>query len=135
MINPWVLLGAVLVLVGASTGAFLYGKEVGRDGLIAEQAEDAERTRERDAERATNTEAIATAAGAAVAVALNQNTGATNESMERIRTVVVPGECRDADPVVVSELRAGQVDINAALRGGLRRIAAAAGTGDPGDAP
>ena len=135
MINPWLILGVVLAFVAGTTGAFFYGKDVGRDDLIAEQAEQAEKTRERDAERATNTEAIATAAGAAVAMALNQNAGVSNESVERIRTVLVPGECRAADPVVVSELRAGQADINAALRGGLRRIAAATGAGDPGDTP
>lgn len=135
MINPYALLAAALLLVGSSAASFLYGKKVGRDGVIAEQARQAEQQRDRDAERQVSVEAIGTAAAAAVAVALNQNAGAASGSVERIRTVVVPAECRDVDPTSLHELRAGTGAANAALRDGLRSLAAGAAAGDPGDPP
>ena len=132
MINPWAIVAALLLLAGSNAASFLYGKGVGRDGLLAEQSEAAAA---RDVERSQNVEAIATAAGAAVAVALNQNTGVSSGSAEKIRTVVVPAECRDVDPTSLQELRMGAATANATLRDGLRSLAAGSVAGTPGDPP
>ncbi|HRP74572.1 MAG TPA: hypothetical protein PKZ27_03195 [Rhodocyclaceae bacterium] len=135
MINPWAIVAALLLLAGSNAASFLYGKGVGRDGLLAEQSEAAAAAAARDVERSQNVEAIATAAGAAVAVALNQNTGVSSGSAEKIRTVVVPAECRDVDPTSLQELRMGAATANATLRDGLRSLAAGSVAGTPGDPP
>lgn len=135
MINPYAVLAAVLLLVGSSAASFLYGKSVGRDGLVADQAADVAAQRERDAERQVNVEAIGTAAAAAVAAALNKTAGDANASVERIRTVVVPAECRAVDPASLQELRMGADAANTALRDGLRQLAASPTAGHSGDAP
>jgi hypothetical protein len=133
--NPWAIVAVLLLLGTSSTAGFFFGKDYGRSALLAEQAEAAARQATREAERQVNVEAIGAAAAAAAAVALNENEVNANASVERIRYVEVPGVCRDVDPVSLRELRQGAAAANAALRDGLRSLAALPGAGDPGDAP
>lgn len=133
----WVarLLGAAVVLALAVGGGFWWGHatsahsceaRAGRANANAEAAED-----RRDA----NIDAIGAATGAAVAQALAQNRSDTDESTDRIRTIVVPGACRDVDPGILRELDAARAAANAALGIGVRPGAAGPGAADPAPAP
>ena len=128
--NPYLILGAVLAVGGAFGGGFLYGKSVEADACIADAAKQAGKVEAAEDTRDENIEAIATAAATAAAAALNDNRGTTHESAERIRTVMVPADCRRVDPDILRELRAARDGANAALGVGVRP--GAAGT-DPAD--
>jgi hypothetical protein len=71
-------------------------------------------------------DAIGTTTTATTAAAVNDNRGSTDESVARIRTVVVPGPCADVPAPILRELDAARDDANTALRNGLRSRAAAA---------
>ena len=128
--TPYLVLGGVLAVVGAFGGGFLYGKSVEKDACIADAAKAAGKVEAAEDKRDENIEAIATAAATAAAAAMNDNRGTTYESVERIRTVEVPADCRRVDPVVLRELRAARDGANAALGVGVRPGAAGA---DPAD--
>ena len=126
--NPWLILAVVLAIGCSGGGGFLYGRSVEADACEAEKGKAVVKVEAAEDTRDEKIEAIATAAATATAAAMNANRGSTNESSERIRTVVVPGACRAVDPSILFELRASRDDANAALGAGLR--SAAAGT-DP----
>lgn len=128
--NPYLILGAVIAIGAAGTGGFLYGKSVEKDACIAAAAKAAGKVEAAEDKRDENIEAIAVAVATATAAAMNDNRGTTYESVERIRTVEVPADCRRVDPVVLRELRAARDGANAALGVGVRP--GAAGT-DPTD--
>lgn len=128
---PYLALGAVLAVIGAGTGGFFYGKSVEKDACIADAAKQAGKVESAEDKRDENIEAIAAAAATAAAAALNDNRGTTHESAERIRTVMVPADCRRVDPVVLRELRAARDGANAALGVGVRPGAAGTDPADP----
>lgn len=129
--NPYFILAGVLALVGAGGGGFLYGRSVGKDACVAKAAIEAGRVEAAEDTRDENIEAIATAAATAAAAALNDNRGTTYESVERIRTVEVPADCRSVDHGILRELRAARDGANAALGVGVRPGAAGADPADP----
>lgn len=129
--NPYIILAGVLAFGGACGGSFLYGKSVGADKCEADKGRAVVKAEAAEDTRDDHIEAIATAAATATAAAMNQNRGATNESSERIRTVVVPADCRRVDPVILSELRAARDGANAALGVGVRPDAPGAPASDP----
>lgn len=129
--NPYFILAGVLAFGAACGGSFLYGRSVEADACDAEKFDVVTKVESTEDTRDENIEAIATAAATAAAAALNENRGATNESTERIRTVVVPGACRAVDPAILRELRAATDDANAALGVGVRPAEAGAAAGDP----
>lgn len=129
--TPYLILGAVLAIGGAAGGGYWFGHSVASDACIAKAAEDAGKVEAAEDKRDTNIEAIATAAASAAAAAMNENRGSTYESVERIRTVEVPADCRRVDPVVLRELRAARDGANAALGVGVRPGAAGTDPADP----
>lgn len=129
--NPYLILGAVLAIGGAAGGGYWFGHSVASDACIAKAAKDAGKVEAAEDKRDTNIEAIATAAASAAAAAMNDNRGTTYESVERIRTVEVPADCRRVDPVVLRELRAARDGANAALGVGVRPGAAGTDPTDP----
>lgn len=129
--NPYFILAGVLAFGAACGGSFLYGKSVEADKCEAAKSRVVTKVESAEDARDENIEAIATAAATATAAAMNANRGSTNESSERIRTIVVPGACRAVDPAILFELRAAADDANAALRAGVRPVAAGADPADP----
>lgn len=124
MINPSAILIVVILWIASVVGAFMYGRTVERDSIAAGQSAQKDRAQERETERQATVEAIGAATGAAVAVAMNQNTGATHTSVEKIREVYIPADCRNVDPVSLHELRAASAAANESLRNSLRSLAA-----------
>lgn len=135
MANPWAIVAVLVILGATNTATALFFKGVGRDSVLAEQAADAEAQAEAAAQRQRDAETIGTAVASATAAALHQNAGSSNESVERIRTVVVPAECRDVDAASLHELRTATAAANRTLGDGLRSLAPGTGAGDPGHAP
>ena len=129
--NPYFILAGVLAIGCAGGGGFLYGRSVESDKCEADKGRAVVKTEAAEDTRDENIEAIATAAATATAAAMNANRGSTNESSERIRTVVVPGACRAVDPAILFELRAARDDANAALGVGVRPVAAGADPANP----
>ncbi len=129
--NPYLILAGVLAFGSACGGSFLYGKSVEADACEAEKGRVVVKTEAAEDTRDANIEAIATAAATATAAAMNENRGATNESSERIRTIVVPGACRAVDPSILFELRQARDDANAALGVGVRPDPAGADSANP----
>ena len=129
--NPYLILAGVLALVGAFGGGYWRGNVAASDSCKAEKLDVVTKVESTEDTRDANIEAIATAAATATAAAMNENRGATNESSERIRTVVVPGACRAVDPAILFELRQARDDANAALGIGVRPDAAGADSTDP----
>lgn len=103
---------AVLLLVG---GGYWWGGNNARNACAAANGKATAKVEKAEDKRDVNIEAIATATADAVAAELNQNRGAANESAEIIRTVVVPGDCRPVDPIIVRELRTAADGVNATL--------------------
>ena len=129
--NPYLILAGVLAFGGACGGSFMYGRSVAADKCEADKGRAVVKVEAAEDTRDANIEAIATAAATATAAAMNENRGATNESSERIRTVVVPGACRAVDPAILRELREAADDANAALGVGVRPVAAGADPANP----
>jgi len=129
--NPYLILAGVLAFAGACGGSFMYGRSIAADKCEADKGRAVVKVEAAEDTRDENIEAIATAAATAAAAALNQNRGATNESSERIRTVVVPGACRAVDPAILRELQAARDDANAALGVGVRPAEAGTATPNP----
>ena len=129
--NPYFILAGVLALVGAFGGGYWRGNVAASDACAADKLDVVTKVESTEDTRDENIEAIATAAATATAAAMNQNRGSTNESSERIRTVVVPGACRAVDPAILFELRAARDDANAALGIGVRPVAAGADPANP----
>lgn len=127
---PYLILGAVLAIGSAAGVGYWRGHAAATDACVADAAKVAGKVEAAEDKRDTNVEAIATAAATAAAAALNENRGATHESVERIRTVYVPADCRAVDPDILRELRAARDGANAALGIGVRPSAAGA---DPAD--
>lgn len=129
--NPHLILAGVLAIVGAFGGGYWRGNVAASDACEAEKGRAVVKTEAAEDTRDANIEAIATAAATATAAAMNENRGVTNESSERIRTIVVPGACRAVDPAILFELRQARDDANAALGGSLRPGAAGADPANP----
>jgi hypothetical protein len=129
-VNPYFILAGVLAIGCSGGGGFLYGRSVEADACDADKLDVVTKVESTEDTRDENIEAIATAAATATAAAMNANRGSTNESTERIRTVVVPGACRAVDPAILFELRQARDDANAALGIGVRP--AEAGTAPSG---
>lgn len=129
--NPYVILGVVLAIGAAAGGGYWRGHVAATNACAANAAKEIGMVEAAEDRRDANIEAIATAAATATAAAMNENRGATNESSERIRTVVVPGPCRAVDPAILLELRQARDDANAALGVGLRPDTAGAAPANP----
>lgn len=132
--NPYLILGAVLAIGAAAGGGYWRGHVAATNACAANAAKEVGKVEAAEDRRDENIEAIATAAATAAAAALNENRGTTYESVERIRTVEVPADCRRVDPVVLRELRAARDGANAALGVGVRPVAAGTDPADPGRA-
>ena len=131
MINPYAILGAVLFWIVSITSAFFYGQHVANAEHGAKQGVIAASVEAKEDKRDVAIDAIGTAAREGVLAALNENRNLGNERTERIRTVVVPSDCRAVNPAILRELSAAGNDINAALRSGLRPSTAPASATNP----
>lgn len=131
LLNPWVWLGALLALLLAAAGGYWRGHSAASTACQAKAGAASAAVKDAQDTRDLAVEAIATATAAAVSAGLAENRSATDESTDRIRTVVVPGPCRAVDPGIVRELRQARDDANAALGVGVRPAAAGADPADP----
>jgi len=130
-VNPYLILAGVLAIIGAFGGGYWRGNVAASDACEAEKGRAVVKAEAAEDTRDVNIEAIATAAATATAAAMNENRDTTNESTERIRTIVVPGACRAVDPAILFELRQARDDANAALGVGVRPDAAGTAPVDP----
>lgn len=133
--NPYAILAALLLWIASAVGSFFWGRHVEGNARDAAAKTAGDKIEAVEDKRDANVDAIGAAVAAGVAAALNENGSTTHESAERIRTVVVPGPCRDVDPGIVRELAQATDDANATLRSGLRFAATRAAAADPRDAP
>lgn len=126
--NPYVIVGVVLLWLGTVAGGGFIGHRMASNACKASAGVVlAENKGAQDARDASiDTIGAQTAAGRDAAA--HDTRSATHASAERIRTVVVPGDCRDVDPVVLRETGEGVDRVNAKIRSGLRQRAAG---GDP----
>ncbi|MFO3704411.1 hypothetical protein ACI6Q5_05365 [Xanthomonas codiaei] len=116
----YAILAAVLLFVVTNVGSFFFGKHYGQldqrakaGNAFASQVADQNKTN-------TAIDAAGASARAAVSGALNENRSSTHAAIERIRTVVVPGPCRDVDPVLLREAGEAVDRVNAKIRGSVR---------------
>jgi len=129
LLNPWTWLVALVTVLALMFGSYRYGVNRANDkweakaGLAALQVESKEDARD------LSIDAIGSATREGVLAALNDNRTLGNERTERIRTVVVPSDCRPVDPTILRELQDAAAGINSALRVGLRPDATPAGSG------
>lgn len=116
----YAILAAVLLFAVTNVGSFFFGKHYGQLGQQA-KAGSALAGQVADQNKAnTSIDATGASTRASVSGALNENRSSTHAAIERIRTVVVPGPCRDVDPVVLREAGEAVDRVNAKIRGGLR---------------
>jgi len=130
-VNPYFILAGVLALGAALGGGYWWGYGAASDACVADTAKLTGKVEAAEDKRDANVEAIATEAATAAAAALNENRGTTHESVERIRTVVVPTDCRAVDPGILRELRSARDGANAALGLGVRPAGSGADPTDP----
>lgn len=129
-LDPRVWLALLISAVLCVGGGYQWGKHATTNAVAASASKADHKVATVEATRAAKVEAIGVAASTTVAVALNTNQVRTDESTERIRTVLVPADCRDMPAAVMHEL-SGEADrINAQIRSGLRP--GAAGADPPG---
>ena len=129
--NPWTYLIAVVVLILAVGGGYRWGSTAAATSCQAKAGTAKAKVEGVEDARDEAIDKIGADTSSASSAALNQNRGDTDESIERIRTVLVPGDCVAVDPGIVRELRAARDDANAALGVGLRPGAAGADPADP----
>lgn len=129
--NPWPILAALLLLVATTVCGFFYGQHVGKQACKASAFVDVTASVKSANKTGAAIDGIAAASAVNTAAHLNTNRSATDESAERIRTVVVPGDCRRVDPAVVRELRGARDEANAAIGAGLRQGPAGSAAADP----
>lgn len=120
LFNPWTYLIVVAVMALSIGGGYRLGHTAATTSCAAKAGKAAAKVEAAEDRRDANIDAIGATTATGVAGALNQNRGTTDDSVERIRTIVVPGDCRAVDPGIVRELRAARDDANAALGVGLR---------------
>ncbi len=125
--NPWTLLGALLLLVATGLGSCSYGKHLGRQACAAAAGKAIAVTKRAQDGRDTAIDTIGIAARAAADAATTETRSNTHAAVERVRTVVVPGPCRDVDPAIVREHDEAQQRIDAKIRSGVRPAGAGAG--------
>jgi len=109
MINPYLLLGVGVAFVGATGGAFLYGQEVGKDSIEAQQA------RENKIAQVAY-ESAQSAAAKAIAEMEIKNVTITQPIRTEVRTRTVYAECKHTP----DGLRA----LNSAITGGAEPLGA-----------
>lgn len=128
--NPWIIVGFLVMLIATSLGSCSHGKSLGKQACAAKAGVLLATTKSVQDQRDATVDSIGTATAKTAQAAANQTRTSTHESIERIRTVVVPGTCRDVDPAIVREHAEAQQRINAKIRSGVRP--AAAGTAATG---
>lgn len=118
--NPWLIIGFLVALILTGLGSCSYGKHQGEKSCQAAAGKQLGTTKAAQDARDVAIDAGAGKARADADAAVLDTRINTNESIERIRTVVVSGACRDIDPVIVREHTASQQRINAKIRSGVR---------------
>ena len=124
-------LALVLALGLFGGGMYWWGGSNARNACAAANGKANAKIEKAEDKRDLAVEDIATATATAVAQELNRTRSETDESAERIRTVVVPGTCRAVDPFILRELRQARDDTNAALGVSVRPSPAGATTANP----
>jgi hypothetical protein len=130
-LNPYAWLIAVAVLLSSVGGGYWWGHTAAATSCAAKAGKAVGKAVDVGDRRDTKVDAIGQSTAAATGAALNRNRNATDESVERIRTVIVPGPCRAVDPAILRELRAARDGANTALGIGVRPGSAGAGAADP----
>lgn len=125
------LAGTALVLALVFAWGYWLGSSAAKDACAAKAGTAAAKVEKAEDRRDVNIDAIASATAGAVAAAMNDNRATSNDSSEKIRTVVVPGPCRAVDPSILLELRTAADSANAALGIGVRPGAAGPGPAHP----
>jgi hypothetical protein len=131
--NPWIFVGFLVTLIVTGLGSCSYGKRLGTQACAAKSGVQLASTKAAQDTRDAAIEVIATETTQASDAAAHQTKVNTHESIERIRTVVVPGPCRDIDPVIVREHAESRARINAKIGSGLRPAGAGTTAASPGN--
>ena len=131
MINPYAILAAVLFWLASVAGAYWWGSSSASDACAAKAGKASAKVEAAEDRRDAAIDDIGADTRTAVDNERNLNKGRTNESAQRIRTVVVPGDCRRIDPAIVRELQQATDDANAALGVGMRPAPAGPAAADP----
>ncbi len=124
--NPWALLGTLVLLAATGLGSCSYGQHLGQQACAAAAGKAIANTKRAQDSRDAAVDTIGTAARAAADAATTETRSNTHAAIERVRTVVVPGPCRDVDPVIVREHDEAQQRIDAKIRSGVRPAGAGA---------
>src|SRR5690606_26396006 len=132
LLSPWFWLIAAVLLLATGSGGYWWGHRTAASSCAAKAGAAAAKAERAEDQRDEAIDGIGAATVAGRSAAEGETRSATHASVERIRTVVVPGDCRAVDPVVLRELDEGRERVNAKIRSGLRQRAAGA---DPAAAP
>lgn len=114
-IRPYLRLIGLVALIAYGLGAYWVGGRNARNACAAANGKASAKIESIEDKRDLKIEDIAAATAGAVAAELTANRGYSDESAERIRTVVVPSDCRTVDPSILRELREARDDANSAL--------------------
>lgn len=120
LLNPWTYLVLLLGCALLVFGGYRWGARATADHFQAATGKTLEQAIVAANKVSVAVDRIGADTTHAIAAAVNDNRGSTDESTERIRTVVVPGDCRAVPADIVRELAAARDDANAALRAGVR---------------
>ena len=135
LLNPYFLLSVVVLSLALVGGGYWFGCRTTADHFKAATGKSLEQAIADANKVGAAVDKIGADTAKTTGAAINDNRGSTDESTARIRTIVVPGDCRAVDPGIVRELDAARSEANAALGAGLRPGAAGAAATDPGHAP
>lgn len=128
--NPYFWLSVVVLSLALAGGGYWFGCKTTADHFKAATGTSLEAAIKAGNRKGGAIDAIGSATAQTTAAAVNDNRGSTDESVARIRTIVVPGPCGDVPAPILRELRAARDDANAALGAGLRPGAAQPGAAD-----
>lgn len=118
-IRPYLRLIGLVALLAYGGGMYWWGGSNARNACAAKAGKASAKIEAREDRRDQAVDAIGAETDKAVNTEQNLNRSRTDESAHRIRTVVVPGNCRAVDPAVVRELQQAADDANATLGSGL----------------
>ncbi|HET6805340.1 MAG TPA: hypothetical protein VFH59_07875 [Frateuria sp.] len=118
--SPWLLLALVLWTLASVGGGYAWGRHAEGNARDAQAYRADTRQADADAQRDGHIEAIGATTRRATNQARNDTQGAGDEAAARIRTVLVPGDCRTVPADIVRELDTARERINAKIGSGVR---------------
>lgn len=128
LLNPWLLVALLVWTLAAVGGGYAWGSHAQANARDAQAHKDDVKADGVQAKRDQHIDAIGADAQQATNRAHNDTQGAGDEAAARIRTVLVPGDCRTVPADIVRELDDARARINAKIGSGMRSGPADAST-------